>query len=313
MQMCMCPCWQNVDVCVCPSSAELQCVCFCWQSVNVCVCPCWQNVNVCVSLSAELQCVCVSLLVECECVCVLVGRMLMCVCPLSTELQCVCVCLCWQNVNEAFGSFLAVGWMVMRCMCPCWQIINRVSLLAKCELHLFSGRVSSWAECEWSAYVLGRMLLSECVCLQNKWHIPQWSVCLCLQGKWHILSEMSVFAGQVAYPQWGVCVCRASGKLDIPHTVPDTITQWVGNSMCISDSAGFGLSPITSITTFQPFFLSFNLPYNAVRGERLPITITVYNYLDKCLHVGSGYHCMLSSATALLVMWSECSLPPDIQ
>nr|KAG5694344.1 hypothetical protein BaRGS_035212 [Batillaria attramentaria] len=48
------------------------------------------------------------------------------------------------------------------------------------------------------------------------------------------------------------------------HTIPDTITRWVGNSICISDVAGFGLSPVTSITTFQPFFLSFNLPYNAM-------------------------------------------------
>ena len=79
--------------------------------------------------------------------------------------------------------------------------------------------------------------------------------------------------------------------MDLPYTVPDTITQWVGNSLCISDSAGFGLSPITSITTFQPFFLSINLPYNAVRGERLPITITIYNYLDKCLHVGGFFVC----------------------
>ena len=46
----------------------------------MCVCPCWQNVDVC-PLSAELQCVCV----------------------------CVCARVCWQSVNEAFVSFLAVS------------------------------------------------------------------------------------------------------------------------------------------------------------------------------------------------------------
>ncbi|XP_076465640.1 alpha-2-macroglobulin-like protein 1 isoform X2 [Babylonia areolata] len=84
---------------------------------------------------------------------------------------------------------------------------------------------------------------------------------------------------------WELMSVGESGKLDYPVMVPDTITQWVGNSLCINDKAGFGLSPVTSITTFQPFFLAFNLPYNAVRGERLPITVTVYNYLDKCLHM----------------------------
>ncbi|KAK7480021.1 hypothetical protein BaRGS_00028754 [Batillaria attramentaria] len=84
---------------------------------------------------------------------------------------------------------------------------------------------------------------------------------------------------------WDLMTIGETGSAELMHTIPDTITRWVGNSICISDVAGFGLSPVTSITTFQPFFLSFNLPYNAVRGERLPITVTVYNYLDKCLHM----------------------------
>ncbi|XP_070176474.1 alpha-2-macroglobulin-like protein 1 isoform X1 [Littorina saxatilis] len=84
---------------------------------------------------------------------------------------------------------------------------------------------------------------------------------------------------------WDLFTLGESGARNISVTVPDTITQWVGNSLCINEKAGFGLSSVTSLTTFQPFFLSFNLPYNAVRGERLPITVTIYNYLDKCLHM----------------------------
>lgn len=73
--------------------------------------------------------------------------------------------------------------------------------------------------------------------------------------------------------------------LELKKIVPHTITKWVGNSLCTSGEAGLGVSPLISLTAFQPFFLAFNLPYAAVRGERLPITITVYNYLDKCLNV----------------------------
>lgn len=84
---------------------------------------------------------------------------------------------------------------------------------------------------------------------------------------------------------WELEIVGETGTADLTRTIPHTITRWVGNSICMSDQAGFGLSPMSAITTFQPFFLSFNLPYNAVRGERLPITVTVYNYLDKCLHM----------------------------
>ena len=59
-------------------------------------------------------------------VCVFVGRVLMCVCPLSAELQ--CVCFCWQSVNVC----VFVG-RVLMCVCFCWQSVNVcVSLLAEC-------------------------------------------------------------------------------------------------------------------------------------------------------------------------------------
>ena len=53
----------------------------------------------------------------------------------------------------------------------------------------------------------------------------------------------------------------------------------------VNPFSGFGVSAMTSLVTFQPFFLSLHLPYSAVRGERLPVIFTVYNYLDKCLHI----------------------------
>ncbi|XP_050400640.1 alpha-1-macroglobulin isoform X3 [Patella vulgata] len=73
------------------------------------------------------------------------------------------------------------------------------------------------------------------------------------------------------------------GQLIIMEAAPHTVTKWIGNTICTSKEVGFGFAPVTSLTTFQPFFLSFSLPYSAIRGERLPIRITVFNYLDKCV------------------------------
>ncbi|GFS07411.1 alpha-2-macroglobulin-like protein [Elysia marginata] len=67
------------------------------------------------------------------------------------------------------------------------------------------------------------------------------------------------------------------------ETSPDTITSWAANAVCMSENKGFGLSEVTSLTTFQPFFLSIHLPYAAVMSERFPMMVTIYNYLEKCI------------------------------
>ncbi|BFZ02236.1 hypothetical protein BsWGS_05276 [Bradybaena similaris] len=84
---------------------------------------------------------------------------------------------------------------------------------------------------------------------------------------------------------WDLHVVGDTGETILKETAPHTITEWVGNAMCLEQEKGFGISKMTSLTTFQPFFLSLHLPFAAVRGERLPIMFTVYNYLEKCLHI----------------------------
>ncbi|GFO36086.1 alpha-2-macroglobulin-like protein [Plakobranchus ocellatus] len=84
---------------------------------------------------------------------------------------------------------------------------------------------------------------------------------------------------------WTVLVAGPEGEIVLTETAPDTITSWSANALCVSQEKGFGLSEVTSLTTFQPFFLSVHLPYVAVRGERLPVMLTVYNYLTKCITV----------------------------
>ena len=84
--------------------------------------------------------------------------------------------------------------------------------------------------------------------------------------------------------------------------IPDTITNWIGNSLCTHPEAGVGVTEITEVTAFQPFFLSFTLPYSAVRGEAVPVLVTVFNYLSDCIAVSI-------SLTFLLFRYSQLFCP----
>ncbi|MCI4385781.1 hypothetical protein PGIGA_G00054660 [Pangasianodon gigas] len=59
---------------------------------------------------------------------------------------------------------------------------------------------------------------------------------------------------------------RDSGLVQLPVTVPDTITTWETEAFCVS-SRGLGLAPPVQLTVFQPFFLELSLPYSIIRGE----------------------------------------------
>lgn len=79
---------------------------------------------------------------------------------------------------------------------------------------------------------------------------------------------------------------RDSGSVSVEKTVPDTITKWAAGAFCTS-SVGFGLAPDTGLTAFQPFFVSLTLPYSVIRGEVFTLKATVFNYLSRCIMVGS--------------------------
>eukprot|EP00057_Strongylocentrotus_purpuratus_P014688 XP_011669162.1 PREDICTED: alpha-2-macroglobulin isoform X2 [Strongylocentrotus purpuratus] len=84
---------------------------------------------------------------------------------------------------------------------------------------------------------------------------------------------------------WDLVTTDDSGSASIDIQAPHTITDWIANAFCLSPENGLGVAPATSLTTFQPFFLSFSLPYSVIRGENVPIKISVFNYLDACLVV----------------------------
>ncbi|XP_066457057.1 alpha-2-macroglobulin-like isoform X2 [Eleutherodactylus coqui] len=83
---------------------------------------------------------------------------------------------------------------------------------------------------------------------------------------------------------WELVALGESGRSEIHHKAPDTITDWNAGAICMGPS-GFGLSPSSSLKVFQPFFVDLTLPYSVVRGESFTLKASVFNYLKQCIKV----------------------------
>ncbi|XP_014421040.2 pregnancy zone protein [Camelus ferus] len=84
---------------------------------------------------------------------------------------------------------------------------------------------------------------------------------------------------------WDLVKLNVSGRSELAVKVPDTITEWKASAFCLSETAGLGLSPVTSLQVFQPFFVELTLPYSVVRGEAFTLKATVFNYLSSSIRV----------------------------
>lgn len=78
---------------------------------------------------------------------------------------------------------------------------------------------------------------------------------------------------------------RDAGSTSFSARVPDTVTEWVGEAVCVNPELGLGLSPPTTLTVFTPFFLDLTTPPSVRRQERVPLRVSVFNYLDQTLPV----------------------------
>ncbi|XP_019352416.1 CD109 antigen isoform X3 [Alligator mississippiensis] len=75
---------------------------------------------------------------------------------------------------------------------------------------------------------------------------------------------------------------RSSKDITMEVTVPDTITLWVASAFVMSENLGLGiLTAPVELETFQPFFISLNLPYSVTRGEQFILEINIFNYLKE--------------------------------
>ncbi|KAG9471078.1 hypothetical protein GDO78_015955 [Eleutherodactylus coqui] len=83
---------------------------------------------------------------------------------------------------------------------------------------------------------------------------------------------------------WELTALGESGRSEIHHKAPDTITDWNAGAICMGPS-GFGLSPPSSLRVFQPFFVDVTLPYSVVRGETFVLKASVFNYQKQSIKV----------------------------
>ncbi len=71
----------------------------------------------------------------------------------------------------------------------------------------------------------------------------------------------------------------ADGTAVVPVEAPDSITTWMLRAVGMSKEHGLGVGE-GSLRVFQPFFLTVDLPFSAIRGEELPVRVALFNYLD---------------------------------
>ncbi|CAC5405666.1 CD109 [Mytilus coruscus] len=85
---------------------------------------------------------------------------------------------------------------------------------------------------------------------------------------------------------WLNTTTNRKGVASVTSLVPDTITQWIATSFAVNPRTGLGVASYPAkITNFQRFFMRFELPYSAIRGEILILQITVFNYMEEDLDV----------------------------
>lgn len=76
---------------------------------------------------------------------------------------------------------------------------------------------------------------------------------------------------------WSALTTDASGRGVQRVTAPDSITTWNFRAVALSKEKGLGIGE-AELRVFQPFFVSIDLPYSAIRGEEFPVSIALYNY-----------------------------------
>mgnify|MGYP005846936889 FL=1 len=77
---------------------------------------------------------------------------------------------------------------------------------------------------------------------------------------------------------WTDATTDATGKASLTLQAPDSITTWMLRAVGMSRTSGVGVAE-DQLRVFQPFFVSVDLPYSAVRGEEFPVKVSLYNYL----------------------------------
>ncbi len=83
---------------------------------------------------------------------------------------------------------------------------------------------------------------------------------------------------------WQSLTTDSNGLANLKVTAPDSITTWKLYAVALSKEKGLGIAE-SDLKTYQPFFISIDLPYSAIRGETFPVKVAIYNYLNQAQDV----------------------------
>ncbi|BFZ14934.1 hypothetical protein BsWGS_17971 [Bradybaena similaris] len=85
---------------------------------------------------------------------------------------------------------------------------------------------------------------------------------------------------------WSALLSCDNGTASFAVTTPDSITSWSANAFATHPTAGLGVAAYpANLTVFKPFFVTYTLPTEVVRGEQLVLRPVVFNFLGRDLEV----------------------------
>jgi CD109 antigen len=78
---------------------------------------------------------------------------------------------------------------------------------------------------------------------------------------------------------WDTLQTDGAGRASKQYGVPDSITTWMLRAVALSRETGLGVAE-AQLKVMQPFFVTVDLPYSAIRGEQFPVKVALYNYQE---------------------------------
>ncbi|GFO36565.1 alpha-2-macroglobulin-like protein, partial [Plakobranchus ocellatus] len=85
---------------------------------------------------------------------------------------------------------------------------------------------------------------------------------------------------------WTAAKASPEGEIVLSEPAPDTLSYWSAKALCVSKNKGFGISGVTTLTTFNPISVQLHQPSAAVMGEIFPVLVTAtINLKKKCFQI----------------------------
>lgn len=86
---------------------------------------------------------------------------------------------------------------------------------------------------------------------------------------------------------WELHHIRRDVPLSLSRELPHSVTKWRAGAVCLHTAHGLGITT-ESIDAVQPFFIQLSLPNITRRGEIIPVTASLFSYLNSCIPVKFG-------------------------